>query len=306
MITRSDPRNAHFLATQNALDAKIALLQRQISSGYRVENPSDDPSAVRDILQLRTSALHTDQVVSNLRYVKAEVDNAESTLQEAVKMLDRIRLLGVQGANATSDQTTTLPILAADVGSLQQRMVALANSQTGGRFSFGGDADQTAPYAFDPLAAGGVTPLTSATSSRRIEDPAGGTFLVSLTAADIFDVRNPDTSPAAGNVFSAINDLRVALGAGDSSGIQSSLDKLRAAGEHLNTQLAFYGRAQNQVNTALESGLRALTRTKSDLSSLQDTDLTAAIVELKDTQTQRDVSLQSKGQIRRNSLFDYL
>lgn len=306
MISRSDPRNAYFLAMQEALEQRVAKLQRQITSGHRVENPSDAPESVRDILNWKTSIVRTDQLLSNLQYVKAEVDTGESTLREAVKTLEQIRVLGVQGANGTQNQAGTRTILAAEVAGLQERLVGLANTQVSGRFIFGGDADGAAPYRFDALAAGGVVQLTAAASTRLVEDPAGGTFSASLTAAEIFDAKNPDSTPANGNVFQAVNALRLALLNDDAAAAGAALDNLRTAAEHLNQQLAFYGRTQKKVDASIEFAYRRRTEAATHLSALEDTDLTAAIVELSDAQTQRDVSLQSKAQSRPRSLFDYL
>jgi len=185
----------------------------------------------------------------------------------------------------------------------------LSATEIGGRFVFGGDADQSAPYAIDPLnpnTAGGAAQLTTAQATRKIEDSVGNTFAVDLTAQQIFDHQNPDGTPAADNVFAAVNQLRVALEANDQPGIQNATDALKQAGDYLNAKLSFYGAAQNRIGAASELSARLAIQFISALGQKQDADLAQAVTELNQSQLQQQASLQARAKVRKTSLFDYL
>jgi len=99
---------------------------------------------------------------------------------------------------------------------------------------------------------GGVVQVSTAQATRQIQDSLGSSFVVDRTAQQIFDDQNPPGTPAADNVFVAVNQLRVALEANDTTGLQNAEGALTQAGDYLNQQLGFYGAAQNRVAAATD------------------------------------------------------
>ncbi len=222
MINSINPSADNFLVDINRLEARAERAQRQLSSGLRVSQPSDDPVQVSNILQISSAVARNDQIGANLNLVKAEVDGASQTLSTAVATLEKISVLGTQGANF--DQTAeTRAGLASEVQDLLQQLVVAANAAVGGRYVFSGDSDQTQPYALDLTTATGVTAYAGSAATRQVEDPRGGTFPISQTAQQIFD------APGAASVFGAVNSLRVALLANDQAGVTAAVGALTAA-----------------------------------------------------------------------------
>src|SRR5208282_5149213 len=115
----------------------------------------------------------------------------------------------------------TRSALAQQVASIQSELISIANTQVGSTYVFGGDDYLSQPYEADtvnPDVGGGVVQLTVTQATRQIQDPLGNTFSVDMTAQQIFDDQNSDGTPAADNVFTAVNQLRVALENNDSAG----------------------------------------------------------------------------------------
>ena len=138
-------------------------------------------------------------------------------------------------------------------------MVSISRTTVQGRYIFGGDQDSTPPYDVNLSAAEGVVQLTTAPATRRVENSSGGSFAVAQTAQEIFDTQNPDpvstdnppvTTPAADNVFNALNSLRVGLLANDTAAITAVSASIQAASDHLNTAQAFYGTVENRITDA--------------------------------------------------------
>jgi Bacterial flagellin N-terminal helical region len=101
MLQSFDPVRDKFLADLASLNNRIAKTQAQLTSGIRISKPSDDPSAVGDVLQLQSDIGRVTQVTANLNSVKSEVDSASGVVQDAVSLLDQARTLAAQGASAT-------------------------------------------------------------------------------------------------------------------------------------------------------------------------------------------------------------
>ena len=254
MISNIDPSAAQFLADLTQTQAKMAKAQRELSSGLKFNDASDAPDQVSDILVLRANISRNSQVQSNLSNVKTQVDSAEQAVSNAEKLVEQARTLAAQGVNGIQTAQTRASI-AQQLQSIQDQLISLANTQVGSRYVFGGDAYQSAPYSADsvnPDAGGGVVQLTTVGATRQIQDPLGNTFSVDRTAQQIFDDQNPDGSPAPDNVFTAVNQLRVALAANDVAGIQSSIDAVTQAGDYLNQQLGFFGEAKNRISAATD------------------------------------------------------
>ncbi len=67
-------------------------------------------------------------------------------MSTALQLLDQAENLGAQGANGTAtNQSRT--ILAQQVESIQEQMVALANTEVSGQYVFSGDQSGSQPYA---------------------------------------------------------------------------------------------------------------------------------------------------------------
>ena len=289
-----------FLAAYNRILDRAGRATEQITSGKRVNSPSDDPDQVTNILLMRASLDRASQIGRNLSRIQSETDVAEQALSNAVTVLESINTLGTQGATGTQTAEARQPI-ADQVESLFGQLVQLANTSQEGRYIFHGDNDQTAPYSVDPAQANGVSVYDGATATRQALHPSGTTFAYSKTAAEVFD------NPAAGkNVFQVVNDLRLALEANDSAGIGTAMASMRTVQNHLSSGLAYYGSVQKTVAAAVESSSELETQCQTSLSGLEDADITEAILELSQAVTHRDAALAAKAKLPQTSLFDYL
>ncbi len=148
--------------------------------------------------------------------------------------------------------------------------------------------------------------LTTAAATRRLEDPAGGSFAVSKTAGEIFDARNTDDTPSADNVFAALNGLRTALLNNDPAGIDSAMAAIQTASDHLNLSQGFYGTVLNRLQDAADYGQSYDLRLKTELSQKVDADITAAALALTQGNTQLQAAFQMQARLPHTSLFDFL
>lgn len=294
-----------YLANLNQTQAQITQAQSQVTSGLKVQRPSDAPAAVSEILQLQTTIAQNQQIQSNLGSVTSELNMADSSLQTAVQTVQSAITIAAQGASMTSAGTQVN--LAQEVSALQQTLVGITQTTVNGRYIFSGDDDSQPPYQLDSTQPEGVKQLVTAGATRMIQDASGTSIAVAKTAQEIFDPQNPDGTPAAGNTFAAINSLLTALQNGDTAGVSAAAASLQSAGTYLNNQLAFYGEAQNQISTANTLAQQFQLQEKSSLSNLQDADVPSAALELTQAQTQQQAELSVAAKIEQApNLFSLL
>jgi flagellar hook-associated protein 3 FlgL len=300
MLSSLTPDRQQFINNLDQITSRINNDQLALTSGVKMRNVSDQPDEVSELLQARASLAASQQVSTNLAATKTETDTGEQALQNAVQLFDQVQTLAAEGATGTQTASARATI-AQQLQSIQQQMVGLANTSISGRFVFAGDTDQTAPYSFDQTQANPVSSYQGSASTRVALHPNGTTFPIALTARQIFDSGDPTT-----NVFSTINSLITALNNNDETAIQGVNNGLQGVGDYLNQQLAFYGNVQNEVSSATDFAANQQTELQTQISSLQDTDTAATILDLTQAQTQQQAALGAEGQIPRNTLFDYL
>ncbi|HUB77892.1 MAG TPA: flagellin [Bryobacteraceae bacterium] len=287
-------------------ETQLEQTTQNVSSGIDVNQPSDDPAAVSEILQTETALSNNKQIQSNLSSVTTEVNTADSALQTAVQALSSAISMATEGASstATADSRATL---AQQVASIQQTLVGIAQTTVNGRYIFSGDQDTQPPYELDSTQPEGVQQLVTGNSTRMIQSVDGTSFAVALTAQQIFDAQNADGTPATGNVFAAVQNLETALANNDTAGISSALSSLQSASSYLNDQVAFYGNVENRVQEATSLAQKFQTQEQTQLSNLQDTDIPTAAAELTQLQTQEQASMSVEATLQQQkNLFSYL
>ncbi|HXK07724.1 MAG TPA: flagellin [Verrucomicrobiae bacterium] len=305
MISNLTPSAEAFLANMNRAQMSVEEASRQVSSGKRVNVASDAPDEIDAILQLHADEARNSQIETNLSLAKTDADTADNALNSATQLMDRARVLGAQGATFTIDATGRQS-LADEVESLLEQMVAVSQTTVQGRYIFSGDQDGGPAYTLDLTQPTGVIAVNTSAATRRVEDPAGGSFAVTQSASDIFDTSNPDGTPADDNVFAALNNLRLALTNNDTDQINAAVQSVQLASNRLNTSQAFYGSVQNRIQDATNYANSYDVQLKTELSQKEDADVTAAAMALNQGNLQLQAAFQMEAKMPRTSLFDYI
>ena len=306
MILNINGATQSYLSDLDRTQQQINQAQAEVTSGYRVQSPSDDPAAVPSILELQSELGMNQQIQSNLSSATNELGAADSALQSAVQAVNEALTLATQGASATSTAADRAN-LAQQVAGLQQTLVGISQTQVNGSYIFSGDRDTGPAYQLDPSQPNGVEQLISAPSTRVIVDATGTAISVAETAQQIFDARNSDGSDATGNVFAAVNSLLTALNNNDQTGITQAVSALQSAGTYLNQQLAFYGEAEDRVTAASDLAQKFQTAQTAQLSDLRDADIPTVALQLTQSQLDQQAALSAEANIvQQKNLFSYL
>jgi flagellar hook-associated protein 3 FlgL len=305
MISNLDASSQAFLTGIERVQDRLSDANRQVSSGKRISSASDDPYAVSNLLQLKSELGQTGQVSENLVVAKSEAESADSALSSAIELMDSALGFGTEGGGALQTADTRFG-LAVQVESLLEQMISFSRTQVQGRYIFSGDQDGSPAYELDLTQPAGVNQLSSAQSTRRIQDAAGGSFRASLTAQEIFDTRNADGTPAGDNVFAALNNLRTALLNNDDSAITDALTDIKQASAHLNSAQAFYGTVENRIQAATDYAASRQTDLKTQIGNIEDADLVSAVLEQSQSNTQLEAAYQMRANTRTKTLFNYL
>src|SRR5581483_4319651 len=228
MISGIEGANGSFLADLNQIENRMTQTNKQITSGTRVNQASDDPAAVANILAYQNQIDQITQVQANLNLANNDATTADGALQNASTILDQLISLAAQGANVTATASSRAT-MGQQVQQLEQQLVSIADTSIGGRYIFGGDDPSTVPYTFDWTSPEGVVQNNTASNTALLTDASGNSIVPGMTAQQIFDQKNSDGTPAANNVFQAVYSLGQALLANDQTGAANAAVSLKTA-----------------------------------------------------------------------------
>lgn len=285
--------NQQLLADVEANTARISQLQRQLSSGKRIQQPSDDPVGAVFTMRYKADIAYYTQYQQNATDAQGWLNYTNTVMNQAVQVMQRARDLAVQGA---SDTQTDREAIAAEVGQLYDQLVSIGNSQYNGHYVFGGQKVSTAPY--DPSTAATTTPDQGAVLYHVGDNVQ---LQVNVSGADFFG-KAADTD----NAFSLLSQLQTALESNDGatvrqliSGIDSRLDTMTAGQADVGARLNRVQFEQNRL-TDLVNNVQTL------LAGVDDTDMAKAITDLNTAQSVQLASLQVGARVLIPTLADFL
>jgi flagellar hook-associated protein 3 FlgL len=298
------------LAMLQQQQEKVNTLQLQVSSGSRINEPSDDPISAQQALDLKGLLAATDQYSRNIQTGTTWLNQMDSSMSDMNNVLTRVKELATQMANGTynaGDRQTA----ANEVTQLRDQMLALGNTQIAGKYIFGGFAGDQPPF----VTTDGVPSSGDMTGDfKGTDDPLqiqiGQQSFIAINYSGGKLLRGgtpPAKPPSSGtDVIGTLNDLITALNSNDEPGIGSSINGLNSSLQQIQAAQGDVGARENR----LQNADNILTGTKDYLtkaiSAKQDTDLTQVLSDLAKQQLAYQATLAASAQFSKLSLLDYM
>jgi flagellar hook-associated protein 3 FlgL len=133
------------LADLQRANAAVAKASMQVSTGNRLQRPSDDPQAVQKALNLRGDLAATAQYMDTASASQGWAQATDDALSDINDVLQRAREAVVQGGNGTMSQKDRNDI-ATQIDQLIGQAKASGNATFDGQYIFAGQKTDTAPY----------------------------------------------------------------------------------------------------------------------------------------------------------------
>jgi len=200
-------------AGRNVLE--VNRLQEQVSNQRRINQPSDDPTAVAKAMKLRTEIDLIEQFKGNIDDGLEWLKVTDTALDQTGAIVQRARLLSVQGKTGTLTDQDRINI-AAEVDQLISEIVGVANTSVRGRFIFAGNKVSTKPYQES-------TQIDRIVSVSYRGD--SGVFHRKVGEGQIVDINTPGGRVFEAN-FSALISLRDNLRQGQTGKIDQDIENL--------------------------------------------------------------------------------
>jgi flagellar hook-associated protein 3 FlgL len=262
-----------------------------ISSGLRVENPSDDPTAVTGIMRSSSALRALEQYKENLASAGSRLAVENDVLDQLTDILSRAKELGISQAGDIAT-TASRSAVREEVEGLRDFVIELGNTRWIGSFLFAGDYADTKPFD-----AAGPDPTRPPTGTHKVEGGAGAFYAVNHSGQEIF----VDTG-----ILDALDNLATALGSDSGADIRTSISDLDAAFADVQELIGELGARMHQVDTAVANAEALEGNLQTFRSDLQDADLEEVVSKLVGRQVSYEAAMMTNARILQSTLTDYL
>lgn len=277
---------------QNGL-TRLAKVQEQLSTGRVLNRPSDNPTDTTSAMRIRSSYADQEQYVRNADDGLGWLGQVDSALGTATDLVRKARDLALQGANSGAMGQAARDAIATDVDQIKASLLASANTTYLERPVFGGVT--SGRQAFDPATQTYVG--VAAPVSRRVAD--GVTVRVDVDGEAVF-------GSGAASVFAELDALSTALRTNDSAALSASIDTLNTRMNTITSARTDAGARYQRVEQAAQAAEGAKVSLSASLSTLENTDIAKASVELSLQEVAYQASLAATSRVLQPSLLDFL
>ncbi len=306
-------------STVNTINQDLNQLdntQEQLATGFRINQPSDDPYGASLTLSLNGQISAYSSYQTNVTQGSAWTGTASSALQEIQQIVNTVRTLTVEGANGTASQTD-LQDSAQEVAQYIGEVKQAADTQYDGSYIFAGDSVNTEPWSTSTDAgtdtyAGNentisyaIGPSTQLQISANLysvlgSGDAGGTAGTSSNGGGALQ------ADGSGGLLATLRTIYADMEDGNQTDLGNQLNNLDQNKNALEAVQATVGSTQDRLQMA-SSRLTSLTSTDTiELGDVQDTDVAAATTAFATEQAGYQAALQSTADIIQMSLMNFL
>lgn len=279
----------------NDASERFARAQQQVETGKRIHAPSDDPAAMRQVIEGRADMASMDSYARAGDSAAARLAAIDSTLSA---MVDKLTAASVAAAGARGSGTdaNTRTAIAATLTGLRDALVTDINMSVQGAAVFAGAESQSAAYV--KVGAAWVYQGDAATVTVDIGENRSVT--IGLDGEAI--ARGSD----ANDLFTEFDNLIAAVQAGDDSGMAAGMAALDRAFQRTVRAHSVVGSDQKSVDDQQERLAELRLASLKRVSKAEDMNLAQAITAMSEAQTSYEAALQAVGSASRVSLLDYL
>ncbi|WNR44692.1 flagellar hook-associated protein FlgL [Paenibacillus roseipurpureus] len=288
--------NTQLLRNLNGNMTRMDKLQNQLSTGRRINKPSDDPVGISFSMRYRSELGTNDQYQRNVDAAVSFLDYTDTMLDQTGQVLQRARELAVQAANGTNS-AESLDAMKTEVNQLYEQLTNIGNSQFNGKYVFNGQKTDEKPFPDPDDAANSITD----SGEIKFEIGAGVQIAMNKTATQIFG-----PSGAKNNAFQILKDLSAVLKPGGSTTIQNAIGLMDERMSMLLGARSDVGAKTNRIQLA-EDRLKDININLQSLQSkTEDADMSLVITNLKMEENVYQASLSAGTKVIVPSLVDFL
>jgi flagellar hook-associated protein 3 FlgL len=267
-----------------------------VSSGRRINVPSDDPAGTSAAIGARATLASVDAYRRATDAASSRLLVADTALSDVITQLISAKVTATS-ALGSGKSSTQRDALATGILGIRDAVLGDMNTRFGSTYLFAGASGGQPPFA---EVSGGVSGYLGDASPQFIDIGDSREVQISFDGGAIVQGSDPST------VFDELTALAAAVRAGDGAGMAAGIAAIDRAFDRANfaqTRVGIALKSLEDVRPHLDaSRLGSLTR----VSAIEDANMAAAISDLTRAETAQQSALGAFATMARLTLMDYL
>jgi flagellar hook-associated protein 3 FlgL len=277
--------------------AQQQTLSSQISSGIRLTGLGDDPVAVAQNVQFSAQITADSIFTQTAATTTARMQVVDSTLGSVVDQINQAISVATAGNNGT-DNTSDQASVAAELTSIRDEILGLANTSYSGKYLFSGSQNGSAPFQLDTSTSPAGIVYSGDNAVNYVSTPGGQSIATNLPGQQVF-------TAAGGDLLGTLNALIQGFSTGDTAATSVLTSQLTTALSQVSTQRASLDGSINRLQSASSYASQEQTQLVANQTNLLQADLPTIATKLSSSETQQSalesviVAIEQQG-----TLFD--
>lgn len=281
-----------------AQQQNISQLEEQISSGQALNQPSDNPTAVTQVLGLSSQVSQLTAMQTNAQQATSWLGTATSTANNVLNEMNSAQTLLLQAANSGTQSPTSYKAIGQQIQGIVANLVSLANTQYDGRAIFAGTSASS--EAFD--SSGNY--LGNTDTPTVVIGPGAGvgqSIALSVPGTALFGT-------GATNVFATLTAVATELstGAPTAANISAALAALGTNISGAQQASASLGTASQQASGATSTLTKQIATLQTSQANLEDVNVATATTQLSQENTTYQAALWAASQTIPETLLKFV
>lgn len=275
---------------------RLADIQTKLVTGRAINRPSDHPTNATDAMGFRHEVRRNEQFLRNIDDATGWLNTIDSRLMTGHERLIRGKEIVVlamnTGAHGSGEARTAM---AAEIRSIRDEMLEIANGRYGDRPVFAGTAsglayDDAGEYQGD---------------SRTVHRTIGATaeVQISVTGPHVF---GEYAETGEGNLFQLLERIATAIENGDTTTLNVEHGRLDGAMARISSAAVEVGARAARLESVKERALDDDLNLRAMLSQVEDVDMVDALVSMQAQQNAYEAALSTTAKILPMSLLNFL
>jgi len=327
----------------SSLETAVNDSLNKTTSGKALSTFSDDTTASVRAYKIRSDLSKVDAYQANIDHADTYLTDAESALNNLNDIYQYAMSKIVEGQN-TTQSTEERSIIATELRSLQQELLATLNTNVSGTYLFGGTNVESEPFtidsatgklmyngeilddldASDPTDAATIASLSNDSrylnlglnlqfdaSSELVKSTAFGYTIQGINIVGYgssTETVNGSSITVSGNLYDLLGQIADAFESTSYTydEVDSMYGKFQEASGGISQSLTTVGSKMNYLDFMTERYDTQKLNLEDKQSEIEDVDLAAAIIEYKTNEVAYNAALQMGVNVIQNSIFDYM
>jgi flagellar hook-associated protein 3 FlgL len=308
-----------YVTTLNNIQAQINRDENEVASGLQVIDPSDNPAAYSQNMEIQAEESTNTQYATTLNSLTTQGTFYSSAVNTIGNVLTSVQQLAIEQSSSTVNADSRSSA-ADEVNGLIEQLAAVGNTKVGDSYIFGGTMSNNAPYAVDTSSGAPVVTFEGSADVNQVAVTSSTTVDAGISGNTIFNGTVSGETVTIGGVAQSNIDLFKVLQqfsqdlantaglttAQQTTALQTDLANINNCVDLTADNLASVGTYTKNISNLLTANGTASTTLSEDSGDLVNANMAKVVSDYSTLTTAYQAALYTMSKMESLSILNYL